>query len=317
MPETLDSEENDKDHKPPIAKTRHTGLTTAPVGHRRYQTLHVLNFDRRPVQSSWEMRFEHLLSSFTFHWVGVLVMCACIVVLGLCGLFGTAVAVLLGTISQVAARFVPIRRPLGYLENNEAHSACMFVSTHRNANIWYLYIGDRGVVDSVLNKTMINIPESRRGTAIAYLLKFIHAVQLLTMTYVAAQKGWDGVGLVLLMVVTWTLQLRYTNDALVKHWLDSENISVEATSFEFTGRTIMLGAIQAFSGSQRTLWMDEIVAPHPRRDAWLEKLGVEHSQSNPPFNDVDLKAISITSGLAKAALRVMRGELKSKQHQSG
>jgi len=168
----------------------------------------------------------------------------------------------------------------------------------------------------MLNKTMISIPKSSRGTAIAHLFRLIHAVQLLTMTYVAAQKGWDGVALLFLMVATWTLQLRYTNDALVKHWLHAEDISVESTSFEFTGRTIMLGAIQGFSGSQRTVWMDEIVPPHPRRDAWLGELGVQGSGDNTSFDEVDLKAISITSGLARTALRIMQDRLRANSHLS-
>ena len=287
----------------------------AEVGHRRYQTLHVLNFSRNRTPRSWRIRLSLFLSSKVLELVTFMVVLGGCAVLSLCGLYGTAAALLCGSISQIAGRFVAVKRPPGYLDNNESHSACMLVSTHRNANIWYLYVGDRGIVDSLLNKTMIMIPTTGTNTVVAYLFKLTHVAQLLAVTYVAAQKSWDGVALVILMLVSWILQLRFTNDFMTRCWLESEDTSIETHSFEFTGRTIMIGAIQAFSGSTRTLWMDDIVVPHPRREAWLKKLR-EHGLLNesdteyPTFTEVDLKAIEVTSGLAKSAAEIMKTEIK-------
>jgi hypothetical protein len=49
-------------------------------------------------------------------------------------------------------------------------------------------------------------------------------------------------------------------------------VRIEAKTFQFGGRTQMLNAIQVLSGSKVTSWMDDIIVPHPRRDAVLKHL---------------------------------------------
>jgi len=134
------------------------------------------------------------------------------------------------------------------------------------------------------------------------------------MTYIAAQKGWDGVALVVLMLLSWVLRLRFTDDSLARAWQVSEGITVEAASFEFTGRTIIIGAVQAFSGSKRTIWVDDIVAPHPRRQAWLRRLEIGDAAGSDnlqgaEFEELDLKAIEITLGLAQLGSEIMKKEV--------
>lgn len=247
----------------------------------------------------------------------LLILAGVSVVLGLCGVYGTAVVLFTGASSQVIARFVRVERPPGYLQNNEKHSAVMLVSTHENSNTWYLYVGDRGVVDTLLNKTMVLIdPHGGSAANISQFFAFAHAVHLIAITYVAAQKGWDGVALVILMLVNWTLRFRFSNRYLCEAWLDSEGVSVKATSFMFTGRTIMMGAIQGFCGSEKTAWMDDIVAPHPRRDAWLNivQSGKEihlNEACELDFDTNDLVVIERTSRLAMQSARVLKEHLEN------
>lgn len=80
----------------------------------------------------------------------------------------------------------------------------MLSAAHENASTWYLYVGDRGVIDSLLNKTMLSSPAANR-MLVGYF-RLAHVLQLLAMTYVAAQKGIDGVSLVLLLLVNYGFQ---------------------------------------------------------------------------------------------------------------
>lgn len=96
-----------------------------------------------------------LLSALQLEILNVLFLLAIVVLLCLRGLYGSAVAVLSGVVSKVACRLLVLRRPAGFLTNNEKHDACMLVGVHRNCTTWYLYTGDRGVVDYLLNKPMI------------------------------------------------------------------------------------------------------------------------------------------------------------------
>lgn len=122
---------------------------------RRYQELHILDFSRAAINPTWNLTIYRVLSSLFFEIVSIVFLLAVVVLLGLYGLYGTATAVLSGMLSKIACRFVVLRRPAGFLTNNEKHDACMLVGAHRNCSVWYLYIGDRGVVDYLLNKPMI------------------------------------------------------------------------------------------------------------------------------------------------------------------
>ena len=142
-----------------------------------------------------------------FEAITYLIQLGGIAVLSLFGIYGTATVVLTGTISQAASQFVRVQRPPGFLENNEKGGACMLVGVHENCSTWYLYVGDRGVVDWLLNKSMIILPPSSR--ILSTWFKLAHLLQLLAMTFVAAQKGWDGIVMLILMVQVWILSLRF------------------------------------------------------------------------------------------------------------
>jgi hypothetical protein len=53
---------------------------------------------------------------------------------------------------------------------------------------------------------------------------------------------------------------------------ESNGVAVKQESFEFSGRTPMLGAIQRFSRDGEWKWMDEILAECPRREVWARAL---------------------------------------------
>jgi hypothetical protein len=83
----------------------------------------------------------------------------------------------------------------------------MLVGIHQNASVWYLFAGDRGVVDTLLNKKMISMPPHANRKAFAYLLFSTHYLQLLAMTFTTGQKAWDGLMLVLLKLLEYMWRL--------------------------------------------------------------------------------------------------------------
>ena len=112
---------------------------------------------------------------------------------GLFGLFVTSTAILSSALLKLCRQFILVNRPSTYLLNNETrHStACMLVGIHQNASTWHLYIGERGVVDSLLNKPMIMSVTTVFGDTgnkyFAVFLRLLALLQLLSMTFVAAQ----------------------------------------------------------------------------------------------------------------------------------
>jgi len=122
---------------------------------RRMQQLHVLDFKRTVIKPTWHLKTVQLLSALHFEILSLIFLLAIVVLLCLYGLYGSAIAVLSGVVSKVACRLPVLRRPAGFLTNNEKHDACMLVGVHRNCTTWYLYTGDRGLVDYLLNKPMI------------------------------------------------------------------------------------------------------------------------------------------------------------------
>ena len=111
--------------------------------------------------------------------------------------------------SKVVCLACRISRPAGYLDSNERYKACMLSASYDNASTWYLYVGDRGVVDWLLNKHMLSVL-SGKSTSVnlfAAFFRFAYFMQLLAITYVAAQKGIDGVSLVLLMLGNYVVKL--------------------------------------------------------------------------------------------------------------
>lgn len=253
----------------------------------------MLEFGRQKLTGSygWYHLIDQVADNYVFKVTKNLVLLGIVVTLCLCGVFGTAVILFTSLVTQTIGQFLTVQRPARFLESNETHSACMLVSSHKNSSTWYLYIGDRGVVDSLLNKPMFSIPPF--GKSFAHWFRAAHVIQLLAMTFVAAEKGWDGVALILLLVVANATHWRYGKNQLARRWLRTEDVCVKATSFEFTGRTAMLGAIHKMSGTKVTNWMDEIMPPAPRRQAWLNRLSKEDSDSNSsPSPDLEYESLS-------------------------
>ena len=287
-----------------------------PMHFRRYQTLHVLQFSRSNPKMSLLRRLDLLTISPYYDAAVVVFLIGLAAVLCLLGVYGTSAIAVCSAVTTLSCRHAQIQRPPGYLENNEAQNdGCMLVATHQNVSTWYLYTGDRGIIDTILNKSMITIPATTTMQALAVILKATHVVQLLAMTFVAGQKGWDGVALVILVGIDWTLRQRYSSRQMTKNWLASEGISLEAKTFEFTGRTMLLGAVVNFSGTTRTDWVDNIIPPHPRRDAWLDRLAHREPNKSSPsqsmsWTPLDLGWIDLSYHLSIGAAEIMRKELR-------
>ena len=236
------------------------------------------------------------------------------------GCFGTAAIVLCGCITQRACEKFEVQRPPGYLESNETDETSLHACRHTpNACIWYLFTGDHGVLDTVLNKTMVTMSQGSTGYSLAYLLILTHFLQLLAMTFTAAQKGWDRVALVFLILFEFLWRLQYRDCRIVERWLQDEEVDVVLKSFQFTGRTMMMGAIHSLSRSDQVYWMDGIIAHHPRRNAWLERLRILGTREEEDlylldkmsnWKDRDARYIQLSSELAFDSAGVLRAELE-------
>ena len=286
MPDTVET---------PIKKTRseHSARPATPESpppgrpnpeyhRRRFQTLNVLKFGRTTTTRNWRNKVDSAMSSWAFVIFAFSMLVGGAVVSMLFGCYGTAVILLSGAVSQLACQTLCFERPDKYLVSSESHDACMLLSASENSSTWYLYIGDRGVVDYLLNKTMI---EHSSGSGLLSLwFRIAHYIQLLAMTFVAAQKGWDGVCMVIVMISAWLFHWPHGRDYMARRWLEHEGVTVKASRFDFMGRSQMIGAIQMFSGRKVTSWMDSILVNCPRRQAWLQALGCldTANYSSPP-----------------------------------
>jgi hypothetical protein len=185
----------------------------------------------------------------------------------------------------------------------------MLVATHSNASSWYLFTGDRGAVDSILNKTMVVIPQQRFAAA---WLRIGDIVQLLAMTFVASQKGWDGVCLLALLIISTVMHFRFRHELLARIFCEDNGVIVTQESFEFSGRTPMVGAIQQLSGARSLQWMDDILAPCPRREAWARILSTENTDMNSfeeevrTLTDSDKGWVWVNTVLTTRAAGIMR-----------
>ncbi|KAL1615535.1 hypothetical protein SLS54_008940 [Diplodia seriata] len=277
-----------------------------PTPPLRVKTLRIFRFRRKIPQQSFILRLDRILLSVWFRIGAFVLLLGIATVLSLIGAYGTSVVLLSSAISQLATSIVLISRPPGYLESNETQqNACMLVATHQNAMEWHLHIGDRSVVDTLLNKPMIQIPKDFASQLAARWFRFAHVLQLLATTFVAGQKGWDGVSLVILIFLSWILQTKYHDANLARRWLDTEGIEVEQICYEFSGRMIMLAAVQIFSGSTNKRWWDDISAPHPRRDALLERISGSKAK-NEALGERDLEWVEFTSQLSQFAADTMK-----------
>lgn len=270
---------------------------------RRFQTLRVYRFYYKQRPGTPRRHLNQLWLSRTCRNLRFTLLIAVAVFLSLFGAYGTAAVLLCTSISELVAQCIQIPRPSSYLKNTETHDSCMLVASHQNATEWHLYIGDRAIVDTILNKPMFIVPEGGSAHLAASWFRFAHLLQLAGMTFVAAQKGWDGVCLVTLLVVHWAFYLSLRGRNLASDWLEREGVEVRVQGFEFSGRLSMLGAIQVFSKTKSTGWMDSILAPHPRREAWLGRLRGEEPVDN--FDAHDTKWIERAAEASLASGEVL------------
>ncbi|KAK8068839.1 hypothetical protein PG994_005455 [Apiospora phragmitis] len=272
---------------------------------RRWQVLHVYRLYRTPRRHSLGDRISVLRLSLPGQLVCFVALLGVAVVLCLFGCFGSAALIACTSVSELVAMRVPIRRPSTYLKNMEAHDACMLTAPHENATEWHLYIGDRGIVDTLLNKPMFVVPEGRSAHLAARWFWSANLLQLAAMTFVAAQKGWDGVLMLALLAIHWALRWSWSGHDLVRDWLAREGVDAEVRSFEFGGRYAVMGAIQLLGGSTTSRWMDNILVPHPRREAWLRLLRVEELTES--LGSHDTSWLDYMSEASFAAAEVLKG----------
>lgn len=237
---------------------------------RRTQKLHVVRMSRNNHVRSIRGKLLLLNLSRAGKIVYHVFLVGLVVVLCFLGAFGSAAIVVNGLASKLVCRLLRVERPCGYLENNENHDACILSAVHENAETWFLYMGDRGVVDWFLNKSMLATPPAGRIYMIYFRLA--HVLQLLAMTFVAAQKGTDGFCLVVLLVANYGFQYLFGGHKMARQWLQAEKVSVDANTYIFSGRTPMIGAIHTLGQARDASWMDSLIVPCPRIAAWLDEL---------------------------------------------
>ncbi|KAI4175957.1 MAG: hypothetical protein LQ343_001239 [Gyalolechia ehrenbergii] len=293
-------------------QNNHANITLKPVFSRR-QELHVIRISRTGCVHSNENSVLKAIecalsgSAYWISWVGI------VVTLCFLGAFGSAAIVFNGFLSKLVCRLLRTRRPNGYLENNENHEACMLSAVHENASTWCLYIGDRGVIDWLLNKTMLATPAATR-MHMAYF-RFAHMVQLMAMTFVAAQKGIDGISLVVLLVLNYTLRYLLGRYRTARKWLGAECVSVDAHTFAFSGRTPMIGAIHMMGEARDAAWMETLIVPCPRIAVWLDELKCsaamqgQLAQRMKTLSPSDRSWVLLNTQLAVQASRLIRREL--------
>lgn len=244
-----------------------TGLKTP---FRRYQELHIVRMGRLKRKRTMRGTIILILLSRTGEVAYYFILIALILMLCLIGAFGSAAILANGLISKSMCRILRVKRPSGYLESNENHEACMLSAVHENAQTWYLYIGDRGVIDWMLNKTMLVMPSA--NPLQTYYFRLAHILQLLAMTFVAAQKGSDGISLIILLTLNYAYHSLFNGHRLARQWLEAEEVSVDVHTFRFSGRTPMLGVIHSLSQARDATWMGAFITPCPRTGVWLEEL---------------------------------------------
>ncbi|KAF3003879.1 hypothetical protein E8E14_007614 [Neopestalotiopsis sp. 37M] len=241
---------------------------------RRNQTLYTLDFSVCNQDGNTSRDPRERILRIIFEAALLLSLLGACVVTVLFGLFGTSTAILVTILFRLATRLIEVKRPEGYLHSNEADDkAYMLVSLHENASVWYLFKGSRGVVDRILNKAKVEKITSPLGIWLSYGLRVLELLQLLAMTYVASQKGWDGVALLGLVAGSWLYEsVVHRENRVVKPWLRREHISITPHAYELSGRTPMIGVIHKLSETQVTSWMDAILTPSSRREVWLSAL---------------------------------------------
>lgn len=296
-------------NSPPSSDDKAAGNANQVIQPRflRYQNLHTLHFERTSSKGHSWTRFGLSTDNTAFRVVFIVVNFIFSGVFIACGTYGTAACTLISTISQVMNLRSLVGRPPGYMMNSEGHDACMLMANHENSMDWYLLTGDRAVIDSLLNKPMLQI----LGTHYAATTWFraSNYLQIAAMTFAAGQKGWDGVFLAALILIENIVRYTFRGRALVHDFLARERIRIRKKTFKFTGRVAMLGAIQLFSKSRITCWMDSILVPHPRRTGFLQSLGLIDCTAKVVLSPSDQEWIEMNVSFARAATAIMKAEL--------
>lgn len=239
------------------------------------------------------------------------------------GLYGTFAAALISAAFQLARLSIIVQLSGWYLMDNEKGKipGCMLVANHQNASTWVLFCGDRGVIDGILNKNMIFSIESRSSrklgsSCLIVFLRLLAVLQILALTYVAAQKGWDGVGLLVFVVVAGIYEdVIQQENHLARGWAKRYGVHFESKSFEFKGRVSMIGAIQIYKLDPTRTWMDSILVPSQRRDIWLKMLRerkFECEDDDPIWKGANEEVkswVRFNMATSKAAAKVMEDKL--------
>ncbi|KAI2614093.1 uncharacterized protein GGS25DRAFT_470309 [Hypoxylon fragiforme] len=297
----------------------HSSGSTTPInekpvqGFRRYQTLHILHFSdsmtSNPSLLKQKIASSHSWAIF-FEALGLMLLLGISIICILYGLYGTAAAVVLTILFRISRQLIKVERPVGYLHNNEGDlPGCMLMALHENASTWYLYVGSRGTIDAVLNKSMIQSIGSPLNGWLAHGLRALEILQLIIMSYAAAQKGWDGIALLCLILAAWIFDWLLNNDQRIAGlWLQREGIAVKAQSLKFGGRTPIMGLVHALSNKQATSWMDGIISPSNRRAVWLQKLGSQNvdPELEQKLSQRDKEWIALNERLTYAALEATK-----------
>ncbi len=134
----------------------------AKAAFRRHQKLHIIRMSRVNHNRTIRGILLLILLSRAGKVVYQFILIGLVVVLYLIGAFGSAAVILNRLVSKLIYRILRIKRHSGYLESNENHDACMLSAVHENAATCYLYMGDRGVINWMLNKTMLATPSASR-----------------------------------------------------------------------------------------------------------------------------------------------------------
>lgn len=138
------------------------------------------------------------------------------------------------------------------------------------------------------------------------------------MTYVASQKGWDGIGLLAMVTVCWAWEHVVQSDtSVVKKWVTASDIDVKVTTFEFSGRTAMLGSIQVWKKTSVETWMVDILEPTPRREVWLSYLeGTNDFRATvdleKTLNDRDKRWVNGNISRTREALKIWKQKIAVK-----
>jgi hypothetical protein len=98
-------------------------------------------------------------------------------------------------------------------------------------------VGDRGIIDALLNKPMITV-DGQVSKWLNVWFRSADVLQLLAMTFAAAQKGWDGVALVILMLFDWAVVfIANIGSRVVLRFMKNNDLSIKVWTLDFPGKS--------------------------------------------------------------------------------